>query len=146
MTELLVTTELHPDGSAGGLEIFETSARTARDLRGRGVRQMGPAARGGGPSRTARLSLAESSATPEQRAELALAENPRLAALCGPDARPDESMSGQSEDAILDQLAERVAARLDDRSKPAPQLSDVDDVLPADAPPWFRAMFERPAA
>ena len=149
MAELLVTTALHPDGSTDGLEVFETDPQTARNLRGRGVRRMGRPARGVSPPR--RLSLSES-ATPEQRTDLALAENPYLRQLCGSDARPSEGEFGQSDDAMLDQLdqlAERVAARLG-RDRPSLQTEaadkTVEEALPADAPSFFRTLVGLPPA
>jgi hypothetical protein len=138
MTTLLITDVLNDDGSTSSVT-FETTGTTGRELLASGnakriARSTGPPRRRVGQS----LHLSD-----EQRATLAIEQNPYLVALC--DSEPKQSYEFSEADA-LDRLAERVIERLDRRSKPDPQLSDLDDVLPADAPPWFHAMFERPAA
>jgi hypothetical protein len=136
MPELLVTVD------EGDVELFETTAATARDLERSGAKRIGRPARGTSPRRGQRLSLADT-ATTEQRIELVLDSNPHLAALCASDARPGESKPGQPDDAInrlVDQLSERVAERLG-RTKHEPPDSKVDELLPADCPDWFRSMF-----
>lgn len=139
MAELLVVVD------EGEVIPFSTSDETAVALLDSGSAHLGepPGFRSHRPSsrRSGRLA----SRTPEQRASAAAEENPMLAELTGLGEAPEQSSSELGEaDNALDRLAEQVAKRLDGRRRKREADTKLAELVPADAPEFYRRMFEPP--